>query len=77
MLTNTDLIHILYEKLGKKHSQKDLEQIVEAVFEEITTQIKNGEEIHLTDFGTLALSKNTLKQVAKVNLKKSTGKKFK
>ena len=44
MLTNTDLIHILYEKLGKKHSQKDIEKIIETLFTEITNQIKNGEE---------------------------------
>lgn len=76
MLTNTDLIHILYEKLGKKHSQKDIEKIIEALFTEITNQIKDGEEVHITDFGTLALTKETLEQVAKVEVKKKKGAKF-
>ena len=76
MLTNTDLIHILYEKLGKKHSQKDIEKIIETLFTEITNQIKDGEEVHITDFGTLALTKETLEQVAKVEVKKKKGAKF-
>ena len=76
MLTNTDLIHILYEKLGKKHSQKDIEKIIETLFTEITNQIKDGEEVHITDFGTLALTKETLEQVAKVEVKKKKGGKF-
>jgi nucleoid DNA-binding protein len=69
-VTKDDLIRELYERLGRKHTLKDLTVFVDATFETIADGLKRGEEIQLSDFGTFSLANKTIKPMIKSVKKK-------
>jgi nucleoid DNA-binding protein len=62
-VTKDDLIRDLHERLGKKHTLKDLTLFVDETFAVISDGLKRGEEIQLADFGTFSLADKTMKSV--------------
>ena len=69
-MTKDNLIRELHEKLGKKHTLKDLTLFVDETFAVIADGLKRGEEIQLADFGTFSLADKTMKSVVKTVSKK-------
>jgi DNA-binding protein HU-beta len=60
-MNKSDLIREVHERMNKKVSLKDLEQIVDAMLEIMSEKLKAGEEIQLADFGTFSLTKFAVK----------------
>lgn len=52
-MTKADLVEIVYEKVGL--SKKDSQDIVEALFDTIKANLKNGEKIKISGFGNFIL----------------------
>lgn len=65
-MNKSDLIREVHERMGKKVSMKDLDQIVDAMLGIISERLKAGEEVQLADFGTFGLSSSALKSLPKV-----------
>ena len=66
MITKVDIVRNLYESSDKKIPMKDLDVIVEKLFESITDSLSKGEEIHISGFGTFSLTEQIRKPVVKV-----------
>ena len=62
-MTNNDLIGELHQKLGNKHTMKDLTVIVDEMLNLMSEKLKKGEEIQLADFGTFSVAEKTIKSV--------------
>jgi nucleoid DNA-binding protein len=71
-VTKDDLIRDLHERLGKKHTLKDLTTIVDATFDVVADGLGRGDEIQLADFGTFSLADKTIKSVIKTTPKKKS-----
>ena len=65
-MNKSDLIREVHERMGKKVSMKDLDQIVDAMLGIMSEKLKAGEEVQLADFGTFGLSSSVLKSLPKV-----------
>jgi nucleoid DNA-binding protein len=62
-VTKDDLIRDLHERLGRKHTLKDLTLFVDETFAVISDGLKRGEEIQLADFGTFSLAGKTMRSL--------------
>ena len=62
-MTKDDLIRELHQKLGNKHTMKDLTVIVDEMLNLMSEKLKKGEEIQLADFGTFSVAEKTIKSV--------------
>jgi nucleoid DNA-binding protein len=62
-MTKDDLIRELYQKLGNKHTMKDLTVIVDEMLNLMSEALKKGKEIQLADFGTFSVAEKTIKSV--------------
>lgn len=69
-MTKDNLIRELHQKLGSKHTMKDLTVIVDEMLNLMSEKLKKGEEIQLADFGTFSLADKTMKSVVKTVSKK-------
>ena len=72
-MTKDDLIRELYKNLSEKHTLKDLNFIVDEIFNIMAEKLKKGEEVQLSDFGTFSVADKTIKSV----LRKKVVKKLK
>ncbi|HEY5997515.1 MAG TPA: integration host factor subunit alpha [Candidatus Deferrimicrobiaceae bacterium] len=52
-MTKADLVEIVYEKVGL--SKKESQDIVEAIFDTIKTNLESGEKIKISGFGNFIL----------------------
>lgn len=52
-MTKADLVEIVYEKVGL--SKKEAQDIVEAIFETIKSNLRTGEKIKISGFGNFVL----------------------
>ncbi|MCL5884464.1 MAG: integration host factor subunit alpha [Deltaproteobacteria bacterium] len=52
-MTKADLVEIVYEKIGL--SKKESQDIIEAIFETIKSNLRNGEKIKISGFGNFVL----------------------
>ena len=62
-MTKDDLIRELYKNLSEKHTLKDLNFIVDEIFNILAEKLKKGEEVQLSDFGTFSVADKTIKSV--------------
>ena len=62
-MTKDDLIRELYKNLSEKHTLKDLNLIVDEIFNIMAEKLKKGEEVQLADFGTFSVADKTIKSV--------------
>ncbi len=60
-MNKSDLIREVHERMDKRVSLKDIDQIVDAMLEIMSEKLKAGEEIQLADFGTFSLTKFAVK----------------
>lgn len=70
-MNKNDLIRSVHEKLPNQ-TLKDLDKIVDAVFDSMSDALAKGEEVSLPSFGTFSLATQTIKSV-KTSVKKSKG----
>lgn len=66
MITKTDLIHQIYEKSNKKLTMKEVDLLVNTLFNSMTEALNKGEKIYISDFGTFSLTKDITKTLVKV-----------
>ena len=66
MITKVDIVRNLYESSDKKIPMKDLDVIVEKLFESMTDSLAKGEQIHISGFGTFSLTEQIKKPVVKI-----------
>lgn len=71
-MNKSELIREVHERMGKKVSMKELDQIVDAMLAIMSDKLKAGEEIQLANFGTFALTKFAVKP-AEVFTRKKQG----
>jgi nucleoid DNA-binding protein len=62
-MTKDDLIRELYKNLSEKHTLKDLNVIVDEIFNIMAEKLQKGEEVQLADFGTFSVADKTIKSV--------------
>jgi nucleoid DNA-binding protein len=63
-MNKSDLIREVHERMDKKITMKDLDQIFDAVLAIMSDKLKAGEEVQLADFGTFALKSSSVKTIA-------------
>lgn len=66
MISKVDIVHQLYEKTNKKIPMKELDNLVEQIFDIISDALVKGEEVQIAGFGTFALTKQMQKPVVKI-----------
>ena len=71
-MTKDDLIRELYKNLSEKHTLKDLNLIVDEIFNIMAEKLKKGEEVQLSDFGTFSVADKTIKSVLRKKVVKKT-----
>lgn len=71
-MNKSELIRAVHERVDKKVTLKELDQIVDVMLSVISEKLKQGEEIQLADFGTFALTKFVVKP-AEVHTRKMRG----
>ena len=69
-MTKDDLIRELYKNLSEKHTLKDLNFIVDEIFNILAEKLKKGEEVQLSDFGTFSVADKTIKSVLRKKIVK-------
>ena len=66
MLSKVDLVRLIYQQGDKKRPMKDLDVIVDKVFDMISDALIQGKEIQISGFGAFSLSEQMKKPVVKV-----------
>jgi nucleoid DNA-binding protein len=66
-MNKSELIREVHQRMDKKITLKDIDSMVNSLFEIMSEKLKQGEEIQLDDFGTFGLSSSVLKSAVKVN----------
>ena len=69
-MNKTEIVHQVYDKLGKKIPMKDLDNILNAVLDVMAEGLQKGEEVQLAEFGTFSIAKKTIQPAIKVVKKK-------
>ena len=69
-MNKSDLIREVYERIDKKVSMKDLDQIFDAMLIIMSDKLRAGEEIQLADFGTFSFKASSVKTIAEFLPKK-------
>lgn len=67
IMNKSELIREVHERMDKKMTMKDIDQMVDVMLQVMSEKLKNGEEVQLDDFGTFALSSSVMKSAVKVN----------
>jgi len=62
-MNKSELIREVYERMHKKMTMKDIDSMVEVMIEVMSEKLKLGEEVQLSDFGTFALAKKSIKSI--------------
>ncbi len=67
IMNKSELIREVHERMDKKMTMKDIDQMVDVMLLVMSEKLQNGEEVQLDDFGTFALSSSVMKSAVKVN----------
>lgn len=73
-MNKSDLIREVHDRMDRKVSMKDLDQIVDVMLSIMSEKLKAGEEVQLADFGTFALKSSSVKTIAEFLPKKKFSK---
>jgi nucleoid DNA-binding protein len=73
-MNKSELLREVYERMDKKISIKELDQIVDAMLSIISDKLRACEEVQLADFGTFALKSSSVKTIAEFLPKKKSSK---
>jgi nucleoid DNA-binding protein len=63
-MNKSELIREVHERMGKKMTMKDIDQMVDVMLQVMSEKLKSGEEVQLADFGTFSLAKKSIKSLA-------------
>jgi len=69
-MNKTEIVHKIHEELDKSITLKNIDIVIDKFLDVISDGLNNGEDIQLADFGTLSLSKFTIKPAEKFVSKK-------
>lgn len=64
-MNKSDLIREVHERMDKKMTMKDIDQMVDVMLQVMSERLKSGEEVQLADFGTFGVSSAVMKSVVK------------
>ena len=59
-MNKSDLIREVHQKMNKKIALKDIDAMVNSLFEVMSEKLKSGEEVQLDDFGTFAMPEKVM-----------------
>ncbi len=59
-MNKSDLIREVHQKMNKKFALKDIDALVNSLFEVMSEKLKSGEEVQLDDFGTFAMPEKVM-----------------
>ena len=59
-MNKSDLIREVHKRMNKKIALKDIDALVNSLFEVMSEKLKSGEEVQLDDFGTFAMPENVM-----------------
>ena len=59
-MNKSDLIREVHERMNKKIALKDIDALVNSLFEVMSEKLKSGEEVQLDDFGTFAMPEKVM-----------------
>jgi len=59
-MNKSDLIREVHQKMNKKIALKDIDALVNSLFEVMSEKLKSGEEVQLDDFGTFAMPEKVM-----------------
>ena len=59
-MNKSDLIREVHQRMNKKIALKDIDALVNSLFEVMSEKLKSGEEVHLDDFGTFAMPEKVM-----------------
>jgi|GEM_PF-3065493 len=63
-MNKSDLIREMHERIEKKISMKDLDQILDAMLQIMSEKLRSGEEVQLADFGTFSYKSASVKTIS-------------
>lgn len=69
-MNKSDITRLVYEKLDKKHSMKELDVIIDSFLSVVSDALIKGDEVQLSDFGTFSLTQKSIQPVVKTVKKK-------
>jgi len=59
-MNKSDLIREVHLRMDKKVALKDIDAMVNSLFEVMSEKLKSGEEVQLDDFGTFAMPEKVM-----------------
>jgi nucleoid DNA-binding protein len=59
-MNKSDLIREVHQRMNKKIALKDIDALVNSLFEVMSEKLKSGEEVQLDDFGTFAMPEKVM-----------------
>ena len=59
-MNKSDLIREVHQRMNKKFALKDIDALVNSLFEVMSEKLKSGEEVQLDDFGTFAMPEKVM-----------------
>ena len=59
-MNKSDLIREVHKRMNKKIALKDIDALVNSLFEVMSEKLKSGEEVQLDDLGTFALPEKVM-----------------
>ena len=59
-MNKSDLIREVHERMNKKIALKDIDALVNSLFEVMSEKLKSGEEVQIDDFGTFAMPEKVM-----------------
>lgn len=65
-MNKTDIVRKIYENSDKKIPMKELDLIVEKVFDLISDSVKQGKEVQISGFGSFSLPENVTRPLIKI-----------
>ena len=65
-MNKTDIVRKIYENSDKKIPMKELDLIVEKIFDLISDSVKQGKEVRISGFGSFSLPENVTRPLIKI-----------
>ena len=59
-MNKSELIREVHERMDKKMTLKEIDQMVDVMLQVMSEKLKTGEEVQLGDFGTFALPEKVM-----------------
>jgi nucleoid DNA-binding protein len=63
-MNKSELIREVHERMDKKMTMIEIDQMVNVMLQVMSEKLKSGEEVQLADFGTFSLAKKSIKSLA-------------